>query len=87
MSNYTSGPWIFLPRENKEHAAIVSKKGWICDFIGTPSDGDVNLMIAAPDLLNALIYMRNFFISREEWKGTEARQIVDDAIYKAIGEL
>jgi hypothetical protein len=84
-TQHTPGPWEFLPPEDGNCGAITAKTGWICDFAEEPSDANAALMVAAPELLEALKDLRTAIKSRGVIPTVKALSKTDAAIAKATG--
>jgi hypothetical protein len=95
MSAHTPGPWHFVPmaqmadcNEQGPMAGVFDDDDGEMDaLIATAEkDADARLMAAAPDLLDALLDVRNQFFDEPEvgWRGRMLAR-VDDAIAKATG--
>jgi hypothetical protein len=66
-----------------QFASVYQYGEYVCSFSedGVPSDDDLTLMLAAPDMLKAL------YVAREALAGDKyACRIIEAAIHKATGE-
>lgn len=68
MSNHTPGPWRFFSEGGKLLGRIYSAAGkTICIFNKSPSEADARLIAAAPDLLEVLQSVADFFDGPTGW--------------------
>jgi hypothetical protein len=59
MTGFTPGPWVGFADQGKTIAIMPAMRaGDICEFSKPPTEADARLMIAAPDLLQALTMVR-----------------------------
>jgi hypothetical protein len=89
MNKHTPGPWMYIPDDGLQCAALTAKTGWICDFASDPSAANALLIAAAPDLLAELQNIANANTSDwddpadfKAWAQNRARY----TIRKATGE-
>lgn len=104
MSTHTPGPWIFNTTYDSDGGNVTDKSGRYiaccdgCDIPGTSGEVSVaeakanaQLIAAAPDLLEALVYARDEIAMRVEEDGGNAYSVkkacrkIDEAIAKAEG--
>ena len=87
-SKHTPAPWVgFVDRGQLVAIMPAGRPGDVCQFAVPPTDADGNLMLAAPNLLKALIAMVDAYGIPDN-KGREAPIIKNAraAIAKATGE-
>lgn len=95
MSKHTRGPWLLRDKSDSVHEACATHRfgRQIFRFHGgfdgedAPSDADVRLILAAPDLLEALANLLNFSGDEERIVLLEGRHIsaARAALAKATG--
>lgn len=96
MSNFTPGPWTTnLDEHDAPYQDMKIKAGYhtiatvyfddapVPDF-NREQHANVNLIVAAPDLLQALSFAKSVILSGEPWTET-CEQVIQTAINKAKG--
>ncbi len=85
-TEHTPGPWVQFADQGKTVAIMpAGREGDICTFKQPPSDADVRLMNAAPEMLQALMKFVSMFPCVPGSIGDEVRQDARAAIAKACG--
>jgi hypothetical protein len=87
LSGHTLGPWVY----DEEDSCVNGPKRLVCDlpFIGDGCSANGRLIAAAPDLLEALVEIREVcgIVTRAGLKGFDGvAGIAERAIAKATGE-
>ena len=86
---HTPGPWIVREPEDDELYEVYAEDGGdlICYPVYTRNQRDnIHLIAAAPDLLEALVAMREAFTSNGTDSQHDACRMADAAILKARSE-
>ena len=100
MSGYTPGPWSRNIPPAKKYATVWSGRNTHVAYVATCGlsdeevEGNINLIAAAPELLEALIaideetkdYPSKRPYSTDSWLPAHLRQMMQTAIAKAKGE-